>query len=248
MGSLTTRQIRDRAIQIIRATPGGTNFKSIVAQIVRESPDTNENTIKTQIAELPKSNPDEIIRASRGVYAPLITPTSPPETPKPRSIGESEFYESFAEWLKQELDEATEASALGGASLRDKWGTPDVVGVYKASKWDIVKFEPEIISAEVKVDTSQAVVAFGQAVAYRLFSAKSYIVMPEDMSEVDLSRLESLCMLFGVGLVLFRLDTKRPDFQIRVRAQRVPPDMFYVNEFAERLKNSNREIFESLFS
>lgn len=52
----------------------------------------------------------------------------------------------------------------------------------------------------------------------------------------DQSRLESLCMLFGIGLVLFELNKDSPRFAIRVRAQRFSPDMFYANEFADRLK------------
>src|SRR5262245_51453533 len=44
---------------------------------------------------------------------------------------ESEFYESFSDWLKNDLDEATVSVPLGGSGLRGKWGTPDVVGVFK---------------------------------------------------------------------------------------------------------------------
>src|SRR5216683_7793594 len=66
-------------------------------------------------------------------------------------------------------------------------------------------------------------------------------------TEEDQSRLESLSMLFGVGLVLFDLDKTNPRFSIRVRAQRFSPDMFYVNEFAERLKLHDSEVFEQLF-
>ena len=54
-------------------------------------------------------------------------------------------------------------------------------------------------------------------------------------------------MLFGVGLVLFDLNVADPNFVIRVRAQRFSPDMFYVNEFAERLKEYDPEMFEELF-
>jgi len=67
-------------------------------------------------------------------------------------------------------------------------------------------------------------------------------------SEEDLSRLESLCILFGIGLVIFDLDLKKPQFRIRVRAQRYLPDMFYVNEFADRLRQHNSEVFEHLFA
>jgi hypothetical protein len=96
--------------------------------------------------------------------------------------------------------------------------------------------------------TRQApVVAFGQAVAYRLFSTKTYIAMPTTLTEEDQSRLESLCMLFGVGLVLFDLNKDAPRFSIRVRAQRYSPDMFYANEFADRLKQHDPRIFKELF-
>ena len=48
-------------------------------------------------------------------------------------------------------------------------------------------------------------------------------------------------------LVLFDLDPKSPNFSIRVRAQRFSPDMFYVNEFADRLRQLDSETFETLF-
>jgi len=54
-------------------------------------------------------------------------------------------------------------------------------------------------------------------------------------------------MLFGVGLSLFDLNKDQPHFSIRVRAQRFSPDMFYVNEFADRLKLHDVEAFEKLF-
>jgi hypothetical protein len=47
-------------------------------------------------------------------------------------------------------------------------------------------------------------------------------------------------MLFGVGLVLFDLNKDAPRFSIRVRAQRFLPDMFYANEFADRLGGVHR--------
>ena len=90
-------------------------------------------------------------------------------------------------------------------------------------------------------------VAFGQAVSYRLFSTKTYIAMPTTLTEEDLDRLESLCILFGIGLVLFDLNKQTPQFSIRVRAQRFSPDMFYVNELAKRLERYDGDIFDKLF-
>ena len=111
----------------------------------------------------------------------------------------------------------------------------------------VIDFPIEIVSAEIKIDPQSPVVAFGQAISYRLFSTKTYIAMPTTLTEEDQSRLESLCMLFGIGLVLFQLNKDAPQFSIRVRAQRFLPDMFYANEFADRLKQYNSQIFKELF-
>jgi len=166
----------------------------------------------------------------------------------PARLREEEFYEPFAEWLKNELDEATVAVPLGGAGLQKKWGTPDVVGVYKPLASHRIKFDIEIVAAEIKIDPQTPVIAFGQAAAYRLFAAKSYVVMPATISEEDYSRLEALCMLFGIGLVLFDTNLEDPSFRIRVRAQRFSPDMFYVNEFAERMYQIDAATFNKLFA
>jgi len=130
--------------------------------------------------------------------------------------------------------------------LKQKWGTPDVIGVYKPLPSDRIKFDHEVISVEIKVDPQSPVVAFGQAIAYRLFSTKTYIAMPDTIAREDLDRLEALCMLFGVGLVLFTLDAEQPNFLIRVRAQRFSPDMYFVNEFADQLHRHDKALFNRL--
>ncbi len=145
------------------------------------------------------------------------------------------------------MGECSAASSLGGAYLGKKWGTPDVIGIYKPSTRDVIKFQPEILSAEIKINPSEPVTAFGQAIAYRLFSSKVYLVEPSTMTPEDLDRIEALCILFGVGLILFDLDPQSPNFVIRVRAQRYNPDMFYVNEFADKLFNMRKDVFNRLF-
>jgi hypothetical protein len=88
----------------------------------------------------------------------------------------------------------------------------------------------EIVSAEIKLDANGLITAFGQACAYRLFSHKSYIVVPLNSSEDDIARLDTLARIFGIGLILFNAsDPKSPEFEIRVRAAKYEPDMFYVN-------------------
>ncbi len=252
MAKLSTNQIRELARKIIAGNKGGIRYSDLFEQISTSNPETPKNTIHGSIWNLHLRFAQEISKPSRGLFVPVSTGAGGLETAKelPAEVfryAEEDFYEPFSEWLKSDLDEVTDSAVLGGATMGKKWGTPDVVGVYKPLASHLIKFAIEIVSAEIKIDPSQPVVAFGQAIAYRLFSTKTYIAMPIAMSLEDQSRLEALCMLFGVGLVLFELKPDKPDFQIRVRAQKFTPDMFYVNEFAERLKELDTEKFEELF-
>jgi hypothetical protein len=252
MAKLSTHQIRELARQIVAQNKGGIRYGDLIEKISAPNVETPINTIHGSIWDLHLRYPQEISKPSRGLYVPsdgtsAVLASAPEPAKTPPKFKEEDFYEPFASWLKNDLDEVTDAAALGGASMGKKWGTPDVVGVYKPLASNLIKFPIEIASAEIKTDPAQPVVAFGQAIAYRLFSTKTYIAMPTSLTLEDQSRLEALCMLFGVGLVLFEPDPAKPSFQIRVRAQKFTPDMFYVNEFAERLKEFDSDKFEQLF-
>jgi hypothetical protein len=254
VAKLSGQQIRELAKQIVQASPGGIRYSDLVRRIAEEHPETPKNTNHGSIWDLHTKYPNLIQKPSRGLFVWVGDAGQPPQavgevkSPKEEKLPtEEEFYAPFAQWLENDLDEVSVAIPVGGAGFQRKLGTPDVVGVYKPEASHRIKFPPEIVSAEIKVDPSQPVVAFGQAVAYRLFSSKSYVVMPETISPDDYGRLEALCMLFGIGLVLFKPDVQDPSFSVRVRAQRFSPDMFYVNEFAERLYELNPGAFNQLF-
>ena len=104
--------------------------------------------------------PSEISKPSRGLYKPMnaggddsvVVGDTEQTAPTGAKVRESEFYEPFAEWLKNDLDEVTDVTSLGGASMKTKWGTPDVIGVYKPLAGNLIKFPLEIVSAEIKID------------------------------------------------------------------------------------------------
>ena len=180
--------------------------------------------------------PGEVYKPARGVFRHTIfredvAAEEQPLPPSAAKVKEEEFYKPFADWLVSELEECTKAIPLGGNRFRDRWGTPDVIGIREPRKSDIIKPPTEIVSAEIKVDTGNLITAFGQACSYKLFSHKSYIVAPKESPEEDIGRLDALCRIFGIGLILFDANTPgAPAFDIRVRAARHEPDMFYVNK------------------
>jgi hypothetical protein len=250
MSKLNQDQIRNLALKIIGEDVGGIRYSELVKKIAELNPETPINTIHGSVWDLPTRYPDQVVKPSRGLYKSTSAEDRSERIPRERlKYKEEDFYKPFAEYLKNDLDEVTASESLGGCGMKSKWGTPDVIGVYKSLASHLVKFPIEIVSAEIKIDTQNPIVAFGQAISYRLFSSKCYVVMPKSISDEDSSRLEALCMLFGVGLVLYNTSIpKTPEFEIRVRAQRFSPDMFYVNEFARRLHQHKPALFEQLFS
>jgi len=237
MAKTHKEQVQDCAIAIIAKHPEGIRYKDLRAAIAQELPNMPANTIGGTIWNLEVTVPAYVSKPSRGVYlhtkysAAGAGAAMATTSVSPAKVKEEAFYEPFAEYLVEELEECTKAVAVGGALFKDKWGTPDVVGVRVPRKSDIVQVPTEIISAEIKLEPAGLITAFGQACAYKLFSHRSYIVVPKTAPVDDIARLDSLCQIFGVGLILFNLaNPKAPDFEIRVRATRHEPDMFYVNQ------------------
>jgi hypothetical protein len=261
LAKLNRKQIQESAFEYLNLYPRGLRWGELLKLIHNHAPETPQNSIQGALHNLLSSS-DEIIKVARGTYqlrkyveveeanAIAAEDAVADETVAPASgpvpLTEQDFYESFAEWL-EDNDEATVAAALGGASLGGKWGTPDVIGVLKPRAQDIFKFEPQIVTAEIKAVPGQPVVAFGQAVAYRLFSHRAYIVIPETTSGDDMSRLKSLCSIHGVGLVTFTLNKEEPDYNVVVLPAQAAPDMFYVNSMLDRLKASEPKLLNRLF-
>lgn len=265
MSKLNRKQIQASALAILEESPGGIRWGELLKLIHSADPETPQNSIHGALQVLFASS-EEIVKVARGTYQlrkyqedqassaiaqdaavanePVIVETA---SHTKVVLLESDFYESFAEWLADVAEEVNVAVALGGSVLRGKWGTPDVIGVLKPRAQDILKFEPQIVSAEIKIDPGQPVVAFGQAVAYRLFSHKSYIVIPKTTSEDDLNRLKALCTIHGVGLVTFTLDKMAPDYTVVVLPTQASPDMFYANQMLRRLLDSSATVFNKLF-
>lgn len=242
MATTITGQIKIIALQILENKPEGIRYSDLARKIL-EHGTFNKNTISGATWDLDVTYPDKVYKPDRGVFRLLKykedIPTQPdqqifttiPTTTKKKIIKEDAFYKPFADWLVNELEECTKAIELGGNIFRDKWGTPDVVGVRESKRSDIIQFPTEIISGEIKIDSNGLITAFGQACAYKIFSHKSYIVVPNDSQIEDITRLDTLCRQFGIGLILFdNQNPEYPNFEIRVRATKHEPDMFFVNK------------------
>jgi hypothetical protein len=231
-----TEQISSKAVEFLEKEPRGLRCSELLRLMRQEFPHIKEASFHWTIPNLHLYKPEEIYKPARGLFRHVKFRETEIESDikvvetTTKGGGEKEFYKSFAEYIVDELEECTKAIALGGNCFRDKWGTPDVIGVLRPRQSDILQFPAEIVSAEVKTDSNALITAFGQACSYRLFSHKVYLVIPRSVSESDLAQLDALCRVFGLGLILFDAENpEEPDYQIRVRATKHEPDMFYAN-------------------
>ena len=228
-----------RALELLKETPMGLRYSELVKLIHASNPDIPTNTINGTIVK-DLSALDTISKPAPGFFIlnenkqQLITK----QEPVIAKIKEEAFYKPFADWIVNELEECTKAIPLGGSIFKGKWGTPDVIGIREPRKSDIVKLPIEIVAAEIKINTNDLITAFGQACSYKLFCHKSYIVIPKASSEEDIARLDGLSLIFGIGLILFdRSNPELPNFEIRTRAMKHEPDMFYVNKYLKLVED-----------
>jgi hypothetical protein len=245
----STEKVIQKAIELVDAAPAGKRYSDLVKEIGSSFSDIPVNTIHGSLHKFRTDLPATVYQPSRGLYRAVKFREEGEKHQveltkklKQDKIREENFYDAFADWLVNELEECTRCISIGGNRFKDKWGTPDVVGVREAKRSDIIRPPTEIVSAEIKLDPGSLITAFGQACSYKLFSHKSYIVVPGNSSEDDIARLDALSRIFGIGLVIFDpLSPQNPAFQIRSRASREEPDMFYVNKY---LKLVEEELFQ----
>lgn len=259
-------QIQDRARGLLEQAKGEVRWGELLKDIHESAPETPRNSIVGALTDMFRRD-DSISKVARGTYllkryqdAALGTAAEIKEEKDESSPSddialprvaqrapEAAYYQSFAEFLRDDLEEVNEAVELGGNGFGGKWGTPDVIGVRKPNADDLISFERQIVVAEIKIDAHQAITAFGQAVAYRLFAHRSYVVMPNSISKADLDRLIALCSIYGIGLVTFDENVEEPAYHVRVNAQSVQPDMYYVNEMARVFSVRDPKRFRSIF-
>ena len=244
-GKTKKQRIQEQALEIIKANEEGIRYSDLVKAIHLSLPDIPINTIHGSMWNLNTLMPDKVYKPVKGLFRWIEyqeEDTGEGKTTEELKIKEEAFYKPFADWLEKELEECSRAIPLGGNNFKDKWGTPDVLGIMKSKQSDIFKVPTEIIAAEIKLDSGNLITAFGQACAYKLFSHKSFLVVPRQSSKEDLARIEALCLIFGIGLVLFNeSNPEEPAFEIRTRAIKNEPDRFFVNKYMVK------EVVDELF-
>jgi hypothetical protein len=237
--------ITDFVLNKLDKHPNGLRWMDLYVGIKSEFPNMKNGTIVGGLRKFYNKNTSIVYKPDKGLYKLLkyqntinFINNSVQTSGQQSTIKEEDFYESFADWLVDDQEECTKAKELGGNIFGNRWGTPDVIGVYKSLPTDIIKGEIEITSVEIKYSQNELITAFGQVCSYKLFSHKVYLVIPQQSNSEEISRLDSLCFLFGIGLVLFdNTNPNLPNYVLKNRAQKGSPDFYYLNRNIDKAKS-----------
>ena len=130
-----TDLIRDKAVELLKNSPKGLRYSELMTELANHFPDMSDGwTIANAAWNIHVTRSKEVYKPARGLFKYRFSgeeEIAEIEKPPPM-LQEEDFYEPFANWLKGDLGECSEAIALGANYMGKKWGTPDVIGIYKS--------------------------------------------------------------------------------------------------------------------
>lgn len=242
-------EIRKKAFEILRRTDfqNGIRFTALVKKVATETGE-NENTCQGSLYNLPKEFPDKISRPYRGLFIlkeneKFLKDVEQNFDKKTEiKLTENDIYQPAKDYLLSR-EECTHAVIIGGNIFGKKWGTPDILGAIRASSDAVYKPPLEIVAVEIKDEGYSPVEALGQAMAYKLFSHRTWLILPDDS---DLDRIEGIAISANIGLISFSRKSQKFDFTTLNRPMSGHPDFLEVNNILEELKIKDKKKYNEL--
>ena len=239
--------IRQKAVQILSRpeNKSGMRFTALLNAVSNEL-EENLNTCNGSLYNFPKECPEKVSRPYRGLF---ILKENEQYLKDLAELGvldektsEADIYEPAKNYLLGK-EECSHAVVIGGNTFGKKWGTPDILGSIRASSDAVYQPALEIIAVEVKNAGYSPVEALGQAMAYKLFAHRTWLILPEDS---DLDRIEGIAMSANIGLISFTEGTGGYSFTTLNRPVSGYPDFNEVNRTLDDLKKKDKKSFNIL--
>lgn len=241
--------IRKKAIEILsrKEYVGGLRYSMLTKKIAEETGE-NSNTINGSTWNMPNEMPDQVSRPQRGLFiltknlGAVVDGDGEAVEKYSDEFKEQDVYEPAKDYLLGK-GEATHAIAVGGAMFKQKWGTPDIMGAIRVSSDAVYQPPIEIVAVEVKGNNYLPVEALGQAMAYKLFAHRTWLVLPETD---DIDRVEGIAMSANIGLVVFTYKNGQFIFETLNRPMMGNPDADEVNNILNTLRDKDRKKYNEL--
>ena len=242
-------KIIEKALEILSRpeSRNGLRFMSLIKKVSSEAGE-NINTCSGSLYNLPNERSGEVSRPRRGVFilkgneSYLKDAEDVVDQEGIAKYSEEEVYEPAKGYLLGE-GECTHAVVVGGGGFGNKWGTPDILGVIRANSDATYKPIIEIVAVEIKKEGYRPVEALGQAMAYKLFAHRTWLILPDD-DNADIERIQGIAITANIGLISFVRKDNDYEFMTLNRPNTGRPDLTEVNDMLEKLKKDKNKYYE----
>ena len=242
--------IRKKALEIMGRPEfkSGIRFSALVKKVVAETSE-NANTCNGSLWNLPKELPEKVSKPYRGLFILKENEKFLKDVVEQNlvqkqntKLTENDIYQPARDYLLSR-EECTHAVVIGGNIFGKKWGTPDILGAIRTDSDAVYKPPLEIIAVEIKDEGYSPVEALGQAMAYKLFAHRTWLILPDGS---DLDRIEGIAISANIGLVSFSNVKDGFEFVTLNRPAAGHPDFTEVNNILEELKEKDKKKYNEL--
>ena len=116
---LSGQEIRELASGIVAKYPGGIRYRELIKQVSGVNSETPINAIHGAVWDLATRFPGQVVKPSRGLFKPASAEKGVEEAPAvPVKFKEEDFYEAFAAYLRDDLEEVISVRPSGETPSR----------------------------------------------------------------------------------------------------------------------------------
>ncbi|OGS20065.1 MAG: hypothetical protein A3J83_03590 [Elusimicrobia bacterium RIFOXYA2_FULL_40_6] len=248
--------IREKALEILTRPEykTGIQWADLIKVVENELPGILKNNFPASLSTWPNEEPEKVARPYRGLfilkenleYLEKIETKDKQQDNIPQKYLEKDLYEPAKDYLlgKGECDYAV---VVGGNTFKDKWATPDVLGTIRGSSDALYKSPIELVAVEIKDPEYKPVEALGQAMAYKLFAHRTWLILPQEDNKYEAERLKGIAIINNIGLITFTGSKDDFHWEIINRPATGNPDPQEVDKILTTLKEKNKQSYLELF-
>lgn len=248
------KDLRKEALGIVERTPGGIGHLELIDRLLERQPRRRRDEVQQVVARLDEDFDRRIFRLPGGTIVSLdefradyARDTSP--SPIQEMPDEATVYPACRQFLlDQRLVDRCEITADFKPIVAGNG--PDLLGIQFDHEMAEHHAQRELIAFEVKVTSNAGAVrgALWQALSYKVFAHRAYVIMPRPKLSKQTEVLESRCYHHGIGLIYLDLKAAPVALDIRFPSRSEFPHMAMTRLVKAELLKQLPTQYASLFS
>ena len=248
------KELRKEALGIVERTPGGIGHLELIDRLLERKPRRRRDEVRQVVARLDQDFDRRIFRLPGGTILSLDEfkadyARDASQSPIHNLPDEATVYPLCLQFvLDQRLVDRCEITADFKPTVAGNG--PDLLGIQFDHETAEHHAQKELVAFEVKTTSNAGAVrgAMWQALSYKVFAHRAYVIMPTPKLSKQVEVLESRCYHHGIGLIYLDLKTDPFALTVRFPSRSEFPHMAMTRLVKAELAKQLPTQYDSLFS